>query len=62
MFKEGLTPVQNDAIQLITRNWLPGMFALGAGTRGLTGLADLVRSNLAQPPKPPDPEYSISGS
>jgi hypothetical protein len=56
MFKEGLTPVQNDAIQLITRNWLPGMFALGAGTRGLTGLADLVRSNLAQPPKPPDPD------
>lgn len=56
MFKEGLTPVQSDAFQWLTQKYLPGTFAAGAGTSGLLGLVNLIRSNLAQPPKSPEPD------
>lgn len=52
--KQGMTPVQSDYIKWLT-NFLPGALAAGAAVRGVSGLGELVSSNLAQPKRPPDP-------
>lgn len=53
--KEGMTPVQSEYVSWLAKHWLPGMLAAGAAVRGVSGLGELVSSNLAKPPQAPEP-------